>query len=336
MSSVSDHVQLMKSQENKYDSVFNKREWLYINDTTTQYDQGTSIIETTSLSNNSKFLDYNSAYLSVPLLVTLTSNASEITGIADTDTLPYTKSVGFKQSFLSMVNSITVDLNGQPMVQQNQLIDMYNHFRLLTSESWNTQNRWSTIGFYPDVAESAGFSTADSKYAPAGQPANNDTLNLGLFERLGYILDDAGETFSSVAGSALSNLISKTEMAKLYISHVSNLTAGTADVKSPVVQYSVKATIMLKDLHPLFEVMPISKSLNFKIQIFWNNSVVTATHDGTDWTAQSSQYRAYNGTLPLMLNNFTDGFTGSPAGTLRASVYVGDTCHDSTQKNCNE
>ena len=111
MSSVSDHVQLMKSQENEYDSVLKKREWLYINDTTTQYDQGTSIIETTSLSNNSKFLDYNSAYLSVPLLVTLTSNASEITGIADTDTLPYTKSVGFKQSFLSMVNSITVDLN---------------------------------------------------------------------------------------------------------------------------------------------------------------------------------------------------------------------------------
>jgi hypothetical protein len=33
-----------------------------------------------------------------------------------------------------------------------------------------------------------------------------------------------------------------------------------------------------------------------------------------------------------MLNNFTDGFAGSVAGTLRASVYVGDTCHDSTQK----
>ena len=249
---------------------------------------------------------------------------------SNTDTLPYTKSVGFKQSFLSMINSITVDLNGQPMIQQNQLIDMYNHFRLLTSESWNTQNRWISIGFYPDVAESAGFSTAGSIYAPAGQSANNDTV--GLAERLGYVLDDAGETFSGVATSPLSNLISKTELAKLYVSHVSNLTTGTAGTKSPVVQYSVKATIMLKDIHPLFEVMPISKSLNFKIQIFWNNSVVTATHDGTDWSAQSSQYRAYNGTLPLMLNNFTDGFAGSAAGTLRASVYVGDTCHDSTQK----
>jgi hypothetical protein len=72
-----------------------------------------------------------------------------------------------------MINSITVYLNGQPMVQQNQLIDMYNHFHLLTSESWNTQNRRSSIVFYPDVAESAGFSSADNIYAPAGQSANN-------------------------------------------------------------------------------------------------------------------------------------------------------------------
>jgi hypothetical protein len=132
MSAVSDHIQLMKSQEKKYDSVFNKREWLYINDTVSQYDQGTSIIETTSLSNNSKFLDYNSAYLSVPLLITLTSNDASPSGV--TTGMPYNKAVSFKQSFLSMINSITVDLNGQSMIQQNQLIDVYNHFRLLTSE----------------------------------------------------------------------------------------------------------------------------------------------------------------------------------------------------------
>jgi hypothetical protein len=90
---------------------------------------------------------------------------------------------------------------------------------------------------------------------------------------------------------------------------------------------------MLKDIHPLFEVIPISKSLNFKIQIFWNNSVATATHDNTNWTAQSSEYRAYNGTMPLMLNNVASGFTGVGAGTVRASVAVGDTVLDSTQKN---
>jgi hypothetical protein len=33
-----------------------------------------------------------------------------------------------------------------------------------------------------------------------------------------------------------------------------------------------------------------------------------------------------------MLNNFTSGFAGSIAGSVRTSVYVGDTCHDSIQK----
>jgi hypothetical protein len=118
----------MKSQEKQYDSVFNKREWLCINDTVTQYDQGTSIIKTTSLSNNSKFLDYNSAFLSVPLLITLTSNGAFNSAISAD--MPYMRAVSFKQSFLSMINSITVDLNGQSMIQQNQLIDIYNHVRL--------------------------------------------------------------------------------------------------------------------------------------------------------------------------------------------------------------
>jgi hypothetical protein len=55
MSSVADHVQLLKSQESKYNSVFNKCEWLSINDTTTQYNQGTFIIETAARSHNFKF-----------------------------------------------------------------------------------------------------------------------------------------------------------------------------------------------------------------------------------------------------------------------------------------
>jgi hypothetical protein len=73
---------------------------LYINDTTTQYDQGTSIIKTTSLSNNSKFLDYNAAYLSVPIIITLTNNSATTAGLANPATLLYTKSLGFKHFFI--------------------------------------------------------------------------------------------------------------------------------------------------------------------------------------------------------------------------------------------
>jgi hypothetical protein len=351
MSSVSDHIQLAKSKETKYPPLLNKREWLYINDTTTQYDQGTSIIETTSLSNNDKFLDYNAGYLTVPILITLTNNTTAA-GLSNPTNLR--KSLGFKQSFLSMINSITVDLNGQSMVQQNQLIDIYNNFRLLTNESWTSKNRWSTIGFYPDLVSEGGLSTTNNQFAPANTTANNSDTNEGLTERLSYInLDATGLSLGDV-DSSVSKLILDEKIKQLYLSHISKTGVGVDDVSSPFVQYSVKATIMLKDIHPLFESMPISKSLNFKIQIFWNNSTFTATHvagvaavvadaaTNTDavaaipagWSSQSSQYRAYNGTVPVMLNNWTTGFTGSEENmTLRTSIYVGDTCYDSTQKS---
>jgi hypothetical protein len=129
----------------------------------------------------------------------------------------------------------------------------------------------------------------------------------------------------TVANSQVEKLIPQTQINQLYLSHIPKTGVGAVDVNSPFVQYSVKANIILKDIHPLFEVMPISKSLNFKIQVFWNNSALTATHlaavaavfaDATavppvvavaampaGWSSQSAQYRAYNGTVPLMLNN---------------------------------
>jgi hypothetical protein len=353
MSSISDHIQLSKSSETKYSPIFEKREWLTINDSTVQYDQGTSIIETTSLSNNDKFLDYNAGYLTVPILITLTNNTANTSGLGSPSALPYRQSLGFKQSFLTMINSITVDLNGQPMVQQNQLIDIYNNFRLLTSESWTSKNRWSTIGFYPDVVSEAGLSTNDYKFAPADTTANNSDFNEGLNERLSYINLDSTAPSLAYPNSAISNLIPKIQISQLYLSYISNTGDGVLNVSSPFVQYSVKATIMLKDIHPLFEVIPISKSLNFKIQIFWNNSSFTASHTGVDavaadatagtdavvavpggWSGQSAQYRSYNGTIPLMLNNWDSGFDGSSVNTtLRTSIYVGDTCYDSVQKS---
>ena len=226
------------------------------------------------------------------------------------------------------------------MVQQNQLIHIYNNFRLLTSESWTSQNRWSTIGFYPDFVSEAGLSTANNTYAPANTTANNSDKNEGLTQRLSYInLDSTGLSLEDVANSAVSNLIPLSQIKQLYLSHISHTGVGVVNTSSPFVQYSVKATIMLKDIHPLFEVMPISKILNFKIQVFWNNSTFTATHVAgvaadaaavppvvavpAGWSSQSAQYRAYNGTVPLMLNNWDTGFTGSEDNmTLRTSVYV--------------
>ena len=61
-------------------------------------------------------------------------------------------------------------------------------------------------------------------------------------------------------------IITQTELHKL---HQSNKSVDTQTVK----QYSARAIIYLKDLHPIFQSIPISKGLNFKIQIYWNSSL---------------------------------------------------------------
>jgi hypothetical protein len=154
----------------------------------------------------------------VPILITLTNNSASTAGLVDASTaLPYSQSLGFKQSFLSMINSITVDLNGQSMVQQNQLIDIYNNFRLLTSESWTSENRWSTIGFYADLVSEAGYASANNKDAPANTTANNTDANQGLSQRISYInLDTLTESLTGIDSSITSRLIDGGEIKKLY------------------------------------------------------------------------------------------------------------------------
>ena len=74
--SVSDHAVLSKSKEQVYESLFEKNEWLVVNDTMVDYNSNTSIIETAPLANNGKFVVYNKGYISVPLLITVTGEAA--------------------------------------------------------------------------------------------------------------------------------------------------------------------------------------------------------------------------------------------------------------------
>jgi hypothetical protein len=78
-------------------------------------------------------------------------------------------------------------------------------------------------------------------------------------------------SLDGVDTSLVSSLIDGTEIKKLYLSHISNITDGVVNVSSPLIQYSVKATIMLKDIHPLFEVIPISKSLTLTMMMNSND-----------------------------------------------------------------
>jgi hypothetical protein len=108
--------------------VFIKKDWLSILDNmNTNYNSNQTIIDTSQLSNSNKYMSYREAYLSVPLLLTLTcatpfaaatpdgiSPATATSGAGGELALPTgcDYAIGLKNWFGSVFHSLTLDMNG--------------------------------------------------------------------------------------------------------------------------------------------------------------------------------------------------------------------------------
>ena len=162
-------------------NVFIKKDWLNILDNQNgQYSSNQSVIDTSQLTNSNKYMSYREAYLSVPMLLTLTSSlpASNAVFAPNTPATSADFSIGLKNWFGTIVHSLTLDYNGTTIIQQTPYINMWNSFKLLTSLSWSdVAVMGSTIGFYPDNPLSWAYNNAiDSN----GIGVSNNT-NLALF-----------------------------------------------------------------------------------------------------------------------------------------------------------
>ena len=145
-------------------SVFVKKDWLNILDNQNgNYNANQSVIDTSQLSNSNKYMSYREAYLSVPLLMTMSTGAGQAAGVQDRF-LPQTAinsadyAVGLKNWYGSLIHSLTLDYNGVTTIQQTPFCNMWNAFRLMTSLSWgDVMSQGDTIGFYPDDPKCFSF-----------------------------------------------------------------------------------------------------------------------------------------------------------------------------------
>jgi len=358
-------------------SIMLQKSWLNILDESTgSYNSSQSIFNTAQLATSNHWINYREAYLTVPLIITATNGEIGVDGFITAPETPATSAdylVGLKNSYLSLIHSISVDLNGRNVIQQTPYCALYNNFQLMTSMSYSdiiTQG--STIGFYPDTATSYTYQSAIS--VDGLGICNNDisqsiesstaslnsyaTSNTGLFKRISYINYDVESTTGPDAGGEFSALQTGTFADQLYRSRVFNKINGVdADDDPPVVgkasvyQVQVMAIIKLRHLHNLFNTLPLSKGLQFKIILNINQSVVKLETDGTNQLTQTNQFLAYSGINPLMITSLRPGnntafaagdnvspiFTNPASGSVSnsksclVSLYVGNKCLNSTQ-----
>lgn len=357
----------ISSEPTQPKSVMLQKKWLNMLDLSNgTYNTSQSIIETSVLANSNDFLNYREAYLAVPMILTATNTALDSTGCMTAPATAATSAdyaFGLKNSYLSIIHSVSVDLNGVNVVQQTPLCSLWNNFQLLTSLSLDDVNtQGSSIGFYPDnplafsyhaAASSAGTGVVNNDVSCsipnyATQFNSYDTSNEGLLKRIQYINYDADATTGPAGtGSAFSTLQTATYANDLYRSQVFKKQNGTASLYS-VYQVQIMGIIKLKHIHNLFNVLPIAKGLQFKIILNLNQTKTTLTRSSGVWTA-SNNFLAYNGVNPLMFASARVGVQQTTTvlplnvgstyaafpndGSVEVSLYVGNTCQDSTQKN---
>lgn len=334
---MSDQVVYDMSQSSEQaPSIFLRKDWISIMDNNnTSYSSNTLTLDTSALSNSNKYISWREGYLSVPLLLTVTSGSQWTLGTAGTSA---DYGFGLKNNYASVIHSVSVDLQGSTIIQQTAWINLWNNFRLMTTLSWqDVATIGPSIGFYPDSAAAFEASLAvglcgvgvcnnnNFQLAPVVSGTYNaqESFNRGLYERQRAINLNLSAPMGVGGAQTFTTLISDTNMRNIYKSYIQTNLGGVAGTNN--FQIVIMANIMLKHLHPFFDKMVLSKGVFMKITLILNNATTRFTAVATTSLGVPTVNVPSGGINPIMVSsmNTSNGNRALEAGTYSVSLSVG-------------
>ncbi len=337
----------MASMTEQEPNIFVKKDWVSILDNNNgNYASNQAVIDTSQLSNSNKWINYREGYLVMPLTLCLaTTTASNTFNPTAANAVDY--GVGLKNSYFSMIHSLSVDLAGSTIAQQTPFQSLWNNFKLLTTLSYqDLLTLGPSIGFYPDNSSSWSYNSSASVYGSIGvsNNVNNysapvvtgaanslETSNTGMYQRQkAWNFNVAGLT--APAQSPFSSLISQTSLNTIYKSNIIKIGAG-------IWQCQIVATIMLRHLHSFFDKLPLVKGCFMKLTLNLNNSVCAfnATTGRILSQTQASSSFPLGGVNPILISSAlaSSGMAALQVGVATdfvASICVGAVALDATAK----
>lgn len=339
----------MASAPDSTSSVFVNKSWLSILDNQNgSYTGLQSIIDTSQLSNSNRYMNYREAYLTVPLIITATSNTSPASG----DFAPATAGTsadylfGLKNWYGSLIHSITCEMNGSVVIQQTPYCGLWNSFKLLTSLSQeDIRTQGATIGFFPDNPQSFIFTSANDTTGISGTTTNNiiagvfpvtagalnsyDGSNEGLMRRTQYWNFDPDGSTGIANSVAFSSLVSTSNLNLLWKSYIYTKQNSTASLQG-VWQCAITGVIKLKHLHSFFEKLPLLKGVFFKITLNLNLTSVSITAGASNVVTACSVTSPLGGVSPLMVSQLNNSVVAS-GKSLLISLSVGNRVLNTSQ-----
>ena len=350
---------LSSEQETDNVKIFMSKQWVSLLDQSQgNYASNVSQLQTDVLTNSSTFVNMQEAVLLIPMIITVTQQASTGTTFAPATTA-CDYAFGLKNSILAIIHQLSVMYNNVTLTQNMPYISLWNVFKLQTSMNYTDISLWATLGFYPDTLTSVSYSATPFQNG-AGTCNNVNYLaplqvaattagqagqaNVGLLQRQLYYGYNPANTGS---GTFLNTQCS--QIYKSYIPTAQNSGGGKCGTWNQFILGSIR----LADLHDVFASCPLIKGSYWTIRLGLNNTAFnfSTQQPGTGGTAGigtsmwcSSVNSAYGGVNPLMVaSTYSNGTWSSGGASLvygavaaaatpyRASIYVGGNCLDSIQ-----
>lgn len=265
------------------------KEYAWIPDMNGSSYNGQITFDLSSLGQSQKWVNYSEAYIEIPYVIAAKASADFTAGIKE-------NTIGLKDGFHQLIDSIAVEMNGRTAVQVQNFTNVHTQFKMLTSSSFDDIfKNGATTGFFGDAVNKMTYNQVASAEGVGYCNSNNNSN-----------FNDRKEQTTNFNVSA-TNILPTIVNSEAINSGRSYYTHNGAAAENRLYYWVVMAQIRLSDITDLFSKMPICKTTDIRIIITYNSSqVVVNCVNATLNTFAVDSYQQISGhTCPFMLSSFT-------------------------------
>lgn len=308
-------------------SLFQRKEWSYINDQNNgSYSGGQITFETTQTANSGKWINYQEGFLEIPI-VTAFKSSVDITGAVSQFT------VGLKNGFHQFIHSAQVDYNGTTVNQTTPFLNAYISYKLMTTFSQDDLIKWrGTLNFFPDTAASV-------RYSATGATAHGDGVSIASPQLIGFV-DMSSLTAAAYISFGPNTGYQQRLLNTQYVASTAstiaalqtspqtigkaNFTNDGGAAAARIYYTSIIAIIRLKDLSDFFDKLPLVKGSLVKIVLNVNTASFNVANVVNVSVAQPTSLVLSNGTNPLLVSSaaVNNPNYSTPSGTLSVACGI--------------
>ena len=307
---------------------FLSKQLIYINDNNAsqKYSTHEIIWDSLSIGSNGKYNSLRQGYLAIPLVISVTCGVTAGGAVVDLSALNSTDFlVCLKNSNLNLISSLMVEYNNTPLVTTQQNLNAYLIFKQHVSMSANDVNN-ELIGYnideptswqYNNATDYAGHGLCNNvcgeSYQPAAASHNGKLFNEGMMKR-SQVFVNPRSAFGRDAIYTKDVLLEKNQ----------NVIFDTATEKT----YHYTAILRLRDIHSLFDNMPLVRGANLKITLRINQGYFEVTRGAAgQLNHDPTKSILPNGTCPIMVSANSVNITSCAnafGATAAIAVSTGD------------